>query len=544
MNLVITGVAASARMPVRRMDLYIDGLFATNLLALSPRTGNEVTTTYNGSNRTYTVPASADAYAVATGLAARLNEAPGQGIKARAYGDRVEIVQTNLGVAGATNTLAVEAGIGSATQLTLVAWTPCANLLETIYPAREAVTLTGTPLPGDEVRAVVTRLDGVVITNRFVVTTNETSRFQVLSNLFALVNADTNLMGVEGCRMDHLFGQPPFGVLDSEAWFVARTNTWEGVGLFLDYQVLPTNGSTLAGPNFTDNFNDNGGVLGARANVFLAAGLATAVVSHAQDTAWLPDGPHELMVVAEDGTGVAAQRRVTIPVTVDNNGIVCAVDRPLGGQHFARGASVTVDVTATTSAGTITQVALWVEGKVLAFTSAPPYAWTWMTTNFGAGSIGVQAQAFDSLGQSALSDVHRVILFSDDDGDGASDQWEYEHLGSATNYDGVADPDADGVNNRDEYLADTQPTNGGSRLAVASIARTNGAIELTFPSRTTRHYRVGLNDSALAGGGSWQPASNGYFAVAGGATPWTDDPTNAPASTNNIRFYRVEAVVP
>jgi hypothetical protein len=58
---------------------------------------------------------------------------------------------------------------------------------------------------------------------------------------------------------------------------------------------------------------------------------------------------------------------------------------------------------------------------------------------------------------------------ADSDGDSLPDGWEYTHFGGATNATAGADPDGDGFNNLQEYLAGTDPRNSASVLAITGI---------------------------------------------------------------------------
>ncbi|HEY8241166.1 MAG TPA: TIGR03790 family protein, partial [Kiritimatiellia bacterium] len=447
-SLVVTGLAAAASAQVHRIDVYVDGFLQMSLTNVSPRAGNQVLLSLNGSNYAHVVTSGQSIHAVAASLASLANA--NTGVSARAYGDRIELVQRALGVPGAGISYSVTSTVHLASELTVHAAGAGTNFLETYAYAHEQVALGGTPASGDVVRAVVTRLDGGVFTNEVQAGTSDTA-LTLMQALAAAVNTNAALVDANGCEVRWIGFN--FNLAAYEGFFVARTNTWEGHNLFLVFSLSNAPGSTLTGPGFSDNFNDNRGVLPARGAVFLSEGFQALDASWTLETTNLADGPHTLTAVVFDGSAVKAQGRVSVPFIVDNNSLTCTVVEPVSGHHELRGTAITV--TAAVAGGTITQVSLFAEGKLYAQTSAPPYAWTWATTNVGAGLIELQARADGTANQSVLSDVAFVTLYSDDDGDGASDQWEYRHFGSATNWDGVADPDGDGVGNAEEFLADS-----------------------------------------------------------------------------------------
>jgi hypothetical protein len=66
---------------------------------------------------------------------------------------------------------------------------------------------------------------------------------------------------------------------------------------------------------------------------------------------------------------------------------------------------------------------------------------------------------------------------ADSDSDGMADAWEVwaglNPLNGAGNDGAAGDPDGDGRENHDEYLADTQPTNAASVLRISGVAITS-----------------------------------------------------------------------
>lgn len=95
-----------------------------------------------------------------------------------------------------------------------------------------------------------------------------------------------------------------------------------------------------------------------------------------------------------------------------------------------------------------------------------------------------------------------VTVLADADGDGIPDQWEIAYgLGVSNALDAAFDLDGDGMKNRDEYIAGTDPANPASYLKVEPIT-VNSPAQISFQAISNRTYTVQFNDNLSSG--VWQ----------------------------------------
>lgn len=527
----VTGTAAAVGARVSRIDLFLDGRFLATLTNVGPTVGNHASVTAGGITSSYTVLPGDDLFAVAAGLANAVNLAPGP-FHATNSGDRVVLVQTNFGSSGSGVALGFFAQAGFASELTVGGLATTTNLLDPVYPARGFIALHGIANSGDVVRLTVTPAGGVAVMNELVAAQDETA-LSVMLRLTNAVNTDAALQATNGVvakYVDYLYG-----VDHVEAVLEARTPGPVGWSNVVDLLVTPvTPGAGLSNSvSFTDHLNDNAVVLRPRGTVLLTAGRPVLTAAHVLDTKALPDGPHELLAVACEGSAVAEQGRVVIPFTVTNRSLACEIVPST--RTVAWGAGFTVDVTTATGAGPVTQIVLFVEGKSSAVLAASSGTFAVGTSGLGAGGVVVQARADAAGGASVLSRAVCVTVFTDRDGDGLSDQWEYVRFGSETNATGDADADGDGVPNRDEYVADTVPTDGASFLAMTSVSPHSNGVALVHAARTTRVYRLDVTDNLP---GIWQPPATNFVAPATNVLTWLTPATNV------LRAHRIEVRLP
>ena len=130
-------------------------------------------------------------------------------------------------------------------------------------------------------------------------------------------------------------------------------------------------------------------------------------------------------------------------------------------------------------------------------------------------------------------DVFVLRLGSNDsDGDGLEDDWEMTYFGTLAR-DGTGDFDSDGINDRGEFVAGTNPTNSSSILRVLTITSLEtGAKRLLWSAAPGKRYRVEFKTQVEDSG--WDELAP--TVVAAGSTASFVDLTSG---SHPNRFYRV-----
>ena len=143
----------------------------------------------------------------------------------------------------------------------------------------------------------------------------------------------------------------------------------------------------------------------------------------------------------------------------------------------------------------------------------------------------------------AFVQADRIQMGTDLDGDGIADAWERTYTNTLSAFTAISDTDGDGLSDKGEYLADTNPLDPNSRLRITNygVAGMGGSEldTLTWSSRPTRQYviqsRTDLNPAFV------------FTNATGLLTPEAGATTTRTASFGGFvaqRYFRVQALKP
>jgi len=166
-------------------------------------------------------------------------------------------------------------------------------------------------------------------------------------------------------------------------------------------------------------------------------------------------------------------------------------------------------------------------------------AYAGQTTELFFGIVGGTSTNAQITVQDILFHTLQTNLV-DSVGDGILDSWRAQYFanvdptGMTTNNLSCAtcDPDGDGMNNMQEYLAGTDPTNANSVLRITAINRVGADVQVFFTSVSGKDYSLGRS-SAM--GGAWTDIVTNI--PGNGGIQWVKDIGGASLGS---AYYRIE----
>jgi|GEM_PF-1145389 len=163
-----------------------------------------------------------------------------------------------------------------------------------------------------------------------------------------------------------------------------------------------------------------------------------------------------------------------------------------------------------------------------------------MTVSLAGYVSTTRVGAVTGLGPGQVVELGEVYLAPvDGNTNGLGDAWEAAYFGVGSNVNAGADADGDGVDNRSEYKAGTDPRDEGSVLKAGAAERSSNGLLLRWPVAPGRRYAV--QSATDLRSGLWQNLGGPWTALVNqGEMNFTD--TNAWQRTGTV--YRVESSGP
>lgn len=385
-NLSLSFTAPDVTRPVRQVDLFLDGAWFQTLTNIPPGRSNVLTVTLNGQPTNYLVPLNASLTTIASDLTTRLNATSYSNatkVAAFPHGDRIELQSLNPALNGSQVSLSVSNSVGAGSALTTrLAATGPQFLDTTAFGIRQFQVGNGIinpPPTGAWLLLSITRTNGAIVTVGITNDVAGTTVAQLVSNLVTQVNAESLLMGADGCvaqDFQELTAGAEFNLLPrSPGWAAARMQAQLSRSSATVFTVRPTGAQTL-----TENITD----LRPRAHLYVTAGLTNLPLTFPFNTTTLADGCHELTAVAYEGSHVRTQKRVSQNVLFQNGTVSATFTTLFGGTNTDVSATLQFSVVANT--GTVTNIELFSTGGSLTnVTGQSSAVFSVAGTNLGLG---------------------------------------------------------------------------------------------------------------------------------------------------------------
>lgn len=336
--------AAGTNLPLRQVDLFVDGSFVQTMTNLPPSAGNDLAVTLNGVTLNYTVPANATVASVVADLAAVLNaETNSTRVQAWPVGDRLELQSLEALLPGTNVTLSAGAAIGSAAQLTTRLTPARATFLDATATGWLSLLASNTPVAGDWLRLDFIKTNGECVSVSVTNTASGDSIATLVSNLVNLVKATPALQSSDGVLAADFADDTYCGIVAAEFKLYARSPGWPASQIQVAF-TASTN--LLALPSGTNCLQANLNDLRPRNHLYVSAGAAALPVSLAFDTTRVPDGWHQLTAVAYEGTSVRTQTRVARTVRIQNTSLAATLTPLLAGTNVTLDMPLRFSVTA------------------------------------------------------------------------------------------------------------------------------------------------------------------------------------------------------
>jgi uncharacterized protein (TIGR03790 family) len=378
-NLSVQFIAADAKHPVQRMDLFLDGLFIQTVTNLPPRQNNVLYVTLPGrTNMSYTVPSGATIKSVAADVTSVLNNAANKnftGVNAFAHGDRIELQSFDATRTGEQTFLIVSNHIGTAAALTTFIHAARTNFLDSIAWGIRPFSISGIVVPGVFFNLTVTKTNGTQVTVGVTNSSSNATLPEFIQQFMNAINATALLQDAEGLSAEDLTQE------NSMSWkfnLRARNRGFDAAQI----QVLVT-GSFAITPPGMQKLDGNLTDLQPRNHLYVTAGATNLNFNFPFNTTTQADGFHEVTAVVYEGSHVRTQKRVSQNVRIQNTPLGATFTSLVGGTNTAIEATLQFSVVANTN--TISRIELFSTGGLLATTNQASATFSVMGTNIGVG---------------------------------------------------------------------------------------------------------------------------------------------------------------
>ncbi len=157
-------------------------------------------------------------------------------------------------------------------------------------------------------------------------------------------------------------------------------------------------------------------------------------------------------------------------------------------------------------------------------------SWINVSANYGSSVIVGLSDGNGTPSNFSYSDLSSVVV--DFDADNIPDSWESQYFSSTASCVATNDPDSDGYNNLDEYIAGTIPTNSASFFQISvtnSVTQPSSEVVINWNAVEGRTYSITWNDKL----------GSAFTSLETGITFPQNSYTSTAVSAENQGFFKV-----
>jgi hypothetical protein len=170
------------------------------------------------------------------------------------------------------------------------------------------------PAVGDWLKLDIYLTNGAQVTVAVTNTLTNATIGPLVQSFVNLINAQPALQAADGVLADDFYDF----VTAAQFSLYARSLGWQAAEI---QAVLSASTNLPVLPTGINKLEDNLGQLRPRNQMFITSGVTNLPINFALDTTQIPDGYHELAVVAYEGTSMHTQTRATRQVRVQNTSL-------------------------------------------------------------------------------------------------------------------------------------------------------------------------------------------------------------------------------
>jgi uncharacterized protein (TIGR03790 family) len=346
-NLSLQANAVNTLHPVQRVDLFVDGRYATTLTNIPPGQNNSLNVTINGRPTNYLVPAGATIPSVTAGLAAVLNKTTYTNltkVSAFTHGDRIELQSFDITQPGAQ--IGTSASSSGATALTTFVTASQTNFFDTVACGIRSWIPYNAPGLSSYLLLTVTTTNGTVVTVQATNSPGNTSITALTQTLVDLINATPALQGTDGLTAEDLLNHDGSPTPFAQFHLRARSGGWSAAQIQANLTCSSDLGVQYAG---TFRLDENLPDLQPRNHLYVTAGVTNLALSFGFNTTTQADGYHELTAVLYEGSHVRTQKRIAQTMRIQNSPLAAAFTTLVGDTNTALEATFQFSVVANTN---------------------------------------------------------------------------------------------------------------------------------------------------------------------------------------------------